>query len=723
MAITSPPPPETDAGLPPRSSSDASSDKPGNAEPPRRSAPGQGKRRVVYGLNVVVAVVVAFALVVLVNVIVDWQYRRLPAGIKPLLRYDLTATRAYTLAPQTHKVLSGLDGEVRFVAVLRVDDKNSQDVADLLDEYARYTSNLSVDIIHPDRELPRLEKFYAELEARFTQETAPLRLAVEAGLGSLGELVGDFGSLKVEFEKLASDEKTPKGKLRDDLRLVAKNLAKIESQYAAAAQGLGKQMHQPLPPLSGARQALLTDLRKVDTEVLSSIRKQLPKWIRDRDATLKMRDARLRMEAAIDATRLRLRGVVEALSKPAAPTRYDRLIASLGGGETVIVLGPNAERVVPLAEMFTPGPTHATGQPTTQFVGEDRLTGALVTMHVAQPPLIVFVRDGPVSLIGPRGGLSHVAGRMVTADFEVTEWAIGGGGGNADPRGNDQAAVAAPPSPAAGQSAVWVVPALSLERTTHAARELLANLLSRRLAAGDGVLLNFTYDREALVRSADPLIELAQRWGISPRTHQLVVHESLDRDGRTRGDVAWLLSRWPQDSPLGGAMAGRAVQWIAPCPIDLPPRIGVATQPWASLNLPKMWLADGLTSGEVALARYDPEAAVDDVPIAAASHRVAEGSGALPTGKGRLVVFTESRWLTNQLAGQVLGNSELFVNTAYWLAGLDDAIAATPRTQDIRRIGAIDDGPALAYRLILLAGLPGAALLAGVAVWWVRRRG
>jgi ABC-type uncharacterized transport system involved in gliding motility auxiliary subunit len=75
------------------------------------------------------------------------------------------------------------------------------------------------------------------------------------------------------------------------------------------------------------------------------------------------------------------------------------------------------------------------------------------------------------------------------------------------------------------------------------------------------------------------------------------------------------------------------------------------------------------------------------------------------------------------LAAGRLGNSELFINSVYWLAGLDNAIAATARTQDIRRVGPIGDGQQLALRWILLAGLPALALLAGVIMWQVRRRG
>ncbi len=286
--------------------------------------------------------------------------------------------------------------------------------------------------------------------------------------------------------------------------------------------------------------------------------------------------------------------------------------------------------------------------------------------------------------------------------------------------------MAPPPAPAPGQTAVWVVPALNLERTTQADREQVAKVLRQRLAAGDGVMLTLDYDPEAEFRPSDPLIELSRSWGITPRNHQLVLREDLGSDGRPRGAAGWVMRRWPEGSPLSNALAGREVQWVAPTPLVFEDRPRVETFAVARLTDDRAWIADALTTpAQIAADRYTAAKAVGDdgVVIAAGAMGQRPTGQALPENPGRLLVFSERHWFTDTQAGRRLGNSELFVNAAYWLAGLDEAIAATPRTQDLRRIADLSDTASLAYRWILLAGLPALSLLLGIGVWAWRRRG
>ncbi|MEM9418483.1 MAG: Gldg family protein [Planctomycetota bacterium] len=674
----------------------------------------QNTRRAKYGLNVAIAVAVAVALVVVVNALVDWQVRQLPAGAKSWLRYDLTATRAYTLAPQTQKLLSELKDELTLTAILRVDDKNGQDVADLLEEYADASNRLDIELIHPDRDLSRLENFYRQVEERFADETAPLEAAVTTGLEHLDQLSKDVSDMKSKIDTVISDDAWEDTKLRQEFQLLSNKLGEVQATYANAGESLSSALNDPMPPWSNARADLLNALQKADNEVLTPFSREFARRAKDRNAPLAARDTLLRMDALIEAAREPLREAVQTLTAPPRPTRYDRVQASLRLGEVIVILGPERERIIPVAEMFTA----PSGDSPAAFIGEDRLTGTLVAMQITQPPLVVFVRDTPVSVTHPRGGYAHVTSRLATADFAITEWAIGGSN---DPRNPNQAAVAPPPSPAEGQRAVWIVPTLSLERTTQADRELIADVLKKRLAAGDGVLLCFSYDPEAQFRPTDPLTELAGAWGLAPQTHKLLLHEGLGPDGRPRSQAAWLVRDWPSDSPLGGALAGREVQLIAPTPIKFEPRPKVVTQSLVELTQPKIWSATGLTTPEeIADSAFDPELEVTRPVVAATASATTEtGNGA----DGRLMVFTERHWMSDQQAGRRLGNSELFMNSTYWLAGLDEAIAATPRSQDIRRIDALSDGQQLTYRLVLLAGLPGVTLLAGVGVWFVRRRG
>ena len=95
-----------------------------------------------FGANVVVMTVAFFAIVVLINFLVD----------RNTSRFDVTATRVFSLAPQTTQVLDKLNSKVR-ANVFFVPGRNTlarQQAEDLLDELTRQTENLSYRFIDPE---------------------------------------------------------------------------------------------------------------------------------------------------------------------------------------------------------------------------------------------------------------------------------------------------------------------------------------------------------------------------------------------------------------------------------------------------------------------------------------------------------------------------------------------------------------------------------------------
>ncbi len=402
--------------------------EPGDATRQERPRATAGKRRTLYGLNVAVAVGVAIAVVILANVLIDWQFRRLPAGVKPWLRYDLTATRAFTLSPQTQQLLGRLDEPLRVVGVVRDETEVGRDVVDLLQQYGRSTSRLDVQVLHPERDLSRIEAFYRELEDRHSDQTQPLREVIVRGINTLDRLAGVFAQASETVAVLAAEEAEEAGELQQTLRVLANQLEGLSRGYAEGTAALRGQMDKPMPPLNNARNALVNDLRRADAEVLSPFVRQLGPRTRDRDATLRVRDTLLRLQEQMEALRGELREEAETLLLPPSADAYERLRSAMagggGGGEVVVVLSEKASRVVSIAEMFVAGATPAERL----FIGEDRLTGAMLTMGIDVPPRLVVVRDTPQSLVATQGGLAHVASRMALADFEVAEWSVGSGG-------------------------------------------------------------------------------------------------------------------------------------------------------------------------------------------------------------------------------------------------------------------------------------------------------
>jgi ABC-type uncharacterized transport system involved in gliding motility auxiliary subunit len=108
-----------------------------------------GKRSTAYGANVALVFVLLIAILTIVNVIADRNHRR----------FDLTHSGMYSLAPQTVKLLKGLDKDVSALAFFKDDNPDKYKVEDLLNEYKFVSSKFSVRFIDPDKN-PGITKTY-----------------------------------------------------------------------------------------------------------------------------------------------------------------------------------------------------------------------------------------------------------------------------------------------------------------------------------------------------------------------------------------------------------------------------------------------------------------------------------------------------------------------------------------------------------------------------------
>src|SRR5664280_108239 len=86
----------------------------------------------------------------------------------------------------------------------------------------------------------------------------------------------------------------------------------------------------------------------------------------------------------------------------------------------------------------------------------------------------------------------------------------------------------------------------------------------------------------------------------------------------------------------------------------------------------------------------------------------------------RLVVFGNSAFATNQYLANA-GNSNLSLNAVNWLANQVQALGIAPRSPEQVQLF-LSETQMSHVLLISLFGLPGCAILLGVAVWWRRRR-
>ena len=104
-------------------------------------------RQTKYGLNTAIYILVALAIVVVVNLIANRFVRQI----------DLTANQRYTLSPQTAKILSELQHDVEFVYF----DRRSgfSNVEDRLAMYPTTSRRVTVTFVDPDREPSKANQY------------------------------------------------------------------------------------------------------------------------------------------------------------------------------------------------------------------------------------------------------------------------------------------------------------------------------------------------------------------------------------------------------------------------------------------------------------------------------------------------------------------------------------------------------------------------------------
>ncbi|MEM1445714.1 MAG: hypothetical protein AAGF84_06655 [Planctomycetota bacterium] len=687
----------------------------------------QNQRRAKYGVNVAVALIAAFALVLLVNWFAAWAFARLPESARPWLRYDLTATRANTLSEQTQRVLASAanDGEsIELVGVFASDTPQARAVEELLDEYASATEAVSVRRFDPQADASDLRDFYTELAEGLGQsgQTQATRAAIDEGAAALAALHDRLDAVLAALNE-AEASLDPNSPAEVGIAQLVDGVAGGVLQFIDEGEALSGQleaaMDEPLPNLSQMQAALSQRLQSA-----AGWSGNLRRWLRGdaqrRDMPAAVRDAALRADRQLEGVRESLEAAQSRLASVGVDAAYRRLRDASSRSASVLVRRGQRVRAVNLDDMFvadeaamedasTEGMTAAETLPV-RFLGEERLTGAIVSVSLERPPLLIFVSLDGKSALGRNGTHNVVAERVRSAGFEVASY----------PVVSDAAATALNPAPALeqGRRVVWFVPAADAKQPTDAAaRAHLASILDQRLQTGDGVLMTPGWRVSASVVAEDPLLALANRIGIGVDAGSIVLALGVDDAGASAAMNTFRVQAFAEHA-LTAPLNGRSV-WLA---LAHPVTLSGGAELLMGLQADGLWVeSNPPTDRSIATATAEEfELAAGAVPVAA----VAEVESAEQNQVGRLAVVADALWSTDTVIvnRQAEGNVELFANLTYWLAGLDEAIAATARSQGVRRIGPMSEGGRTAAVWLAVAGWPVLALVAGTAVWAVRRR-
>lgn len=700
-------------------------------------APTQSQRRIRFGFNVFIAIAAAVAITIMINWLVYSQIDRVSPAWRGVIRYDLTSTRQHSLSDQTVNVLKDLDRDYQIVTLLRStrsDDSTMLNQArDLIDEYARRTSRIKVEHINPTLDVARLDVFYGTLNSRYESQLTPIKASIDKAREVIARLKQQTASLAPPLRALSQDPSLTDKELQQFLVQFSRVSSRLDADTGLLEDNIqGELARGPLPVYSAARESYKRFLIEFDTKFYGQAIELLEPTTRKISTPATVREGLLHIIEGLKTARTDIAEALKAIEDAPAVESYDKLSVQLSSRDnSVVLLGDQGVRVISLGEMFRPALQKDSNSAEPAFLGEEKITAAIIAMGIKEMPLVIFVHNSPKSPTAPSGGYSEAARRLTNLDFRVEEWSPAG---RTSPMGQSMPP-SPPPEPKPGQKAVWVLlpleppnPQNPMSQTADQAIKVIVD----RIAKGDSVMVFTTLSPAARFGPADPIIQFLEPWCLQPSLDRIILRQVQIETKETAAVNIIRLEEWPTALPISQAVRGMNGVIYAASPLELLPTAGkdVKTYPLIEVRAPDMWAERNIS--KFPNVKLDPAASAPAFTIGAAAE----------TKDNRLILITDPTWasdviITNadpSLQQQGIGlaefygaaypaNAELFINGVYWLGGLDHLIAAGARSQDIRRITGVSKDGRTYLMLSLILGMPAIIAASGIGVWMIRRRG
>ena len=684
----------------------------------------QAARRLKFGLNVAIAMVAAVGIVVFINII---SFKFLERA-----RFDTTHARRYSLSDQTRKLLRDVKHDYRIVTLVTQSNTHFETAKELIEEYGYYSGKVTVT--HLDPASGRGAEFFKTVTSRYENQLDPIRTAIDHGRQALQEAESQILRQSEAVQEATKDRSVTNPKHTQLLESLARFFQQFQRECRDIGNSIEEVLDQPLADMSRIIGALTDTLSKLEG-VLAEARSRFRVLIDEGDTPDSLKNKLLLLSDSFEQMGGTLAEPLRALRDAPDASGYNELRNELAQPNSVVLIGHDEVQVIALQDMFRESDpdemarAQAEGRPGERpFMGEEKITGALVSMELEHKPLVVFVTDDPRRPALGRGGtFGRVADRLQSMNFDVREW---------NPVGRQQMGrppiPRPPPKPDAGQKAVWVVSALSGPNPMMGMqgpdnRGKIAQLVGEQLDSGHAALIMFAPDPGASFGVTNPLVKLVETWAITPQVDRLVHREELLQGNQTVGVAQHQVADWPDASPITQAIGRIRGLFAAACPLVLGSTQGkgIEHRVLAEVKGDRLWAETNLQGGST--PRFDEAKAKKVFTIAASAQKE----------HSKLIVVADPIWATDQVTGygrlgqntaDIFGaifpaNAELFVNSVFWLADLDQLIARSARAQDIRRIGDISEGGLVTVWVVLLAGMPLVTIATGVGVWLVRRSG
>lgn len=683
----------------------------------------QNSRRFKYGINVTITVIVALAIAVILNII---SYKRLAH-----LRMDMTATRLYSLSDQTKKLLGKMDKDVQIVTLITRNAEEFNKAKDLITEYDNYSKHITVEHIDPARELSRVEQFYGTITKRYADSLKPLEDAIKQGREEANRLSGDITEQKKLMASLIENKAFTEGEERQLVEKLIQTFVRSDDQFKQVNEQIDTTLKSALPKYADALEVVKSLLSQFDENVYAAAVNYMSDFATRSRQPNDIKENMLELAESFKATRSHLGPVVRTLRNVKAGEEYTKIMQQIAQPDSVVLVGDDQIRVIPLVDMFRmpdqqQQQTPEDQQPELQFLGEEKITGSLLAMSMKNQPLVVFIQGSPRQpALGRQGQYEAVATRLRNLNFEVKDWSPEG---RPNPMTGQPGQPAPAPEPKDGQSVVWVVtpiePAnpMMMQMGQMGGGQQIMDHVQSRLAKGEAVMFMASPNPAVAMGMPDPIAEALGAWGINVESGSLVMNEVTVSSRRTAADPTIRVTSWPDELSVTKALSGSAGVFASACPIKLEKKEGVTTYTLAFAKGNRMWAQKNLQDQNPKFVEEDSAKAFT---IAVAASK----------GDERIAVFADPVWATDQIVNYGLfgpgtaqmagamfpGNAELFVNSVFWLSHMDEMIAASARSQDIRRVGDITSSQMMTIRWLILAGIPLGIFAIGIGVGLKRR--
>ncbi len=712
------------------------------------STPSHNARRIKYSINILIACLVAITIVLIINII---AYRQ-------SYRFDFSSTRAHTLSQQSEKAIDRLKKPFQITALIHQPKINTPEfdkttkLIDLLDLYAQRSEHITSNHIYLSDSIQR-DAYLDHISKKFRKQGHIDRCfkIIEQGYDKLKSAEQPIKHVVDLIDTLLKDNAIDgraiaHRKLRQTLRQARIAFTDMSKRQHVILAAIKKELSSATPHLVLCQSHLLNLLLGHQQDVhrvAFAYRPQLEHLLLKTKPLLNSSrtptdiiEPLARLNAGVTALLDTLSTLDTALQSMPKTTHYDQYLADIQTGQSVIIEQGEHVESIALDRLFVKRQDYndqAVASQDVNFLGEELITGNLIKMSQKYHPRIVFVsttgkhpldRFSQDRAARPRAreSYTYLARRLNNLHFETTVWfpldrSASGGHTRFRP---------APPAKP-HQKTIWIL--LPLAQRYHQSQFDLAAIgktvayLDDRTGRGDAAMLMLH------VRPGNsfghPVSDWLKRYGIKLHSDQQIFRIDPQASRANRANPFYVSNHWLKTHIIAKTLHG-TLGLLPNCfPLSLPDD-NPAVKALVRLDEGRLWAER--STNEI---KDDPDEVKDSFDVACT----------VESENRRLVITSSFGWASDLIAGNTdprtslegagydekldrayPANSSLFINSIYWLADFDQLIGANPSSHAVRRIDQIDEIDRSRLRLFFVISLPAITLLAGVFVYWRRRR-